>query len=350
MGPTFFGLKKNPFSTLPRGADVFIGPQAASLVNALRATLATGDAVAAVTGPIGVGKTTLANYALDVLYRKKKTVRVGRAPLPAEKVLESLLIVLGVTNRPVDRDQRFFIFRNALQQYEAAGFNVVIVVEDAAMTGPEALAELAALTAEDAGESSGAKMVLMGGDSLPDLLDSPALADLRKRLSLQHTINALSAAETRGYLRHCFRNAGGDFNELFAADCSGLLHRICDGNPRAIKRLTEVALITADKLNLKEISARYLAEIAVQIYDPAIHDFKFPAGNTPQNTAKTDLSPESPDAAGTSPLRPAAAGERGTIEAEIAKAASLEDLDDAMAETLFGTEIELFAAQVAGNG
>ena len=349
MGPTFFGLNKNPFSTLPRGADVFIGPQAADLVNALRTALGPGDAVAVINGPTGVGKTTLTNYALDVLFRKRKTVRLGRAPLQAENVLEALLIVLGVTNRPVDRERRFHILRDALQQYEAAGLNVIILVEDALAAGAEVLAELAALTAGTAGKSSGAKMVLMGGDSLPDLLDSPALADLHERIALQHTINALSAAETHGYLRHCFRNVGGDFNELFAADCDGLLHRICDGNPRAVKRLTEVALITADKLNLKKISARYIAEIAVQIYDPAIHDFKFPAADRKQNTVDAHPSPESPDATGTTPWRPATAGGSATIEAAIAKAASLEDLDDAMAETLFGTEIELVAAQVSGN-
>lgn len=345
MDQTLFGLKSNPFTALPRGADVFIGPQTAGLLEALRPAFEARDAIAAVSGPAGAGKTTLVNYALDALYPNKRIARVGRAPLEPRNVLEALLIVLGVTNRPPGRDRRLVILRDALRQYAMAGISVIVVVEDAPKSGAAVLAELAALTVHDKDESAGARMVLMGADSLAELLRSSELVDLNKRVALRHELNALSAAETRGYLLHCFRTAGGDFNQIFDSGCSELLHRICDGNPRAINQLAEVVLRTADELNLSRISARFAAEVAAQIYDPKTRDFKFVNRQTERDSAAADPLAEIAAATNTK----SADDKSEKIAQDIMNAKRLEDLDDVMAETLFGEEMSELAAQAVGN-
>jgi type II secretory pathway predicted ATPase ExeA len=338
MNHTLFGLSKMPFTALPAGSEVFIGPQTAGLVAALGSALAPRDAVAVVSGGAGTGKTTLVNYALNALYKKKKVVRVGRSPLEPQNVLQSLLIVLGVENRPSDREQRLVILRDALRQYASAGISVIVVVEDALTAGVEVLAEIAALTATEDGETGGARIVLMGVNSLSDFLQCSELADLSGRIALQHELHALNAAETRGYLLHCFRNAGGDFDQLFQPDCSALLHKICDGNPRAINQLAEVVLRTAAEMGLQKISARYIAEVAVQIYDPESHDFRFVTRDTDAE-AQND---QSVDAA-------AADGRTEAVEEDIARAECLEDLDDVSAETLFGADLSEVAAQATGG-
>ena len=326
MYPTHYGLNRNPFLARPTGGDVFIGPQTAGLVRAMRSGLERPDAVVTVAGATGTGKTTLVTYALDAITAKKKVVRVGRSPMAAEDVLESLLIVLGVENRPVERERRFVILRDALLQYETAGLLVFIVVEDVHASGPAVLAELSALTAADAGQSAGARIVLMGDDTMQSALDDPTLDELRQRLTHRHTINALSTMETRGYLLHCFRAAGGDFRKLFEPGSCTLLHKLCDGNPRAINKLVDAVLDTAAEQNRETISPRFIAEVAARDYDPQVHDFKFAA---------------------TSPISDNAQLQK--IAEDIANAESLDDLDDAMAETLFGSEIALVAARVTGE-
>ena len=345
MDQTLFGLDRIPFTALPRGSDVFIGPQTAGLVEALRPALETRDAVVTVSGPVGIGKTTLVNYALDALYPKKKIARVGRASLRVQDVLKSLLIVLGVENRPSDRDRGLVILRDALRQYAAAKVSVIVVVEDAPTAGTEVLAELAALTLADTDGSGGARIVLMGSGALPKFLQSAELDDLRERIKLQYDLSGLSAAETRGYLLHCFRTAGGSFDQLFAPDCGDLLHRISDGNPRAINQLTEVVLRTAAEMNATEITARFIADVAAQIYDPELHDFKFVNCTTNVDTPVNDPAADVAEVTDSS----AAEHDPGKIEADIMKADCLEDLDDVMAETLFGTEISEIAAQATGS-
>ena len=341
MYPAHYGLSRNPFLARPTGSEVFIGPQTADLVRSLKLGLERQDAAVSVAGAAGTGKTTLVTYALDAIAAKKKVVKVGRSTMAKEDVLESLLIVLGVKNRPVERERRFTILRDALLQYETAGFPIFIVVEDVHASGPEVLAELSALTAADAGPSAGARIVLMGDDTMQSILDDPALDELRQRLVHQHTVNALSDMETRGYLHHCFRAGGGDFRTVFESGSCKLLHKLCDGNPRAINTLVDAVLDTAAGKNLEIIGPRFIAEIAARDYDPQAHDFKFTI-TAAEDNAFNAMQPPAAPAADNDPLQ--------KITDEIAKAQSLDDLDDVMAETLFGAEIAMVAAQVTADG
>ena len=332
MYPIHYGLNRNPFLARPTGGDVFIGPQTAELVRSVKSGLNGQDAVMTVAGAAGTGKTTLVTYALDAIAAKRKAVSVGRTPMESEDVLESLLIVLGVENRPVEKERRFAILRNALLQYETAGLPVFIVVEDVRASGPAILAELSALTVADAGESAGARIVLMGDDTMQSVLDDPTLVELRQRIAHRHTINALSDMETRGYLLHCFRAAGGDFRKLFESGSCTLLHKLCDGNPRAINKLVDAVLDTAAEQNRETISPLFIAELAAREYDPQVHDFKFAAAAQVDNVSN-EIEAATPQ----------------KIAEDIANAESLDDLDDAMAETLFGAEIALVAARVTSD-
>ncbi len=340
MYPTNYGLNRNPFLALPHGGDVFIGPQTAKLVQSMKSGLAGQDAVMTVSGAAGAGKTTLVTYALDAITTKKKVVRVGRTPIEAGDVLESLLIVLGVQNRPPERERRRAILQNALLQYETAGLPVFVVVEDIHKSGPAVLAELSALTAADTEQLPGARIVLMGDDTMQSVLDDPMLVELRQRLTHRHTINAMSDMEARGYLLHCFRAAGGDFTQIFEFGSCTLLHKLCDGNPRTINQLVDAVLDSATEQNLETISPLFIAEIAARHYDPQAHDFKFAAstlvGNTPDERLAAAITAADND-------------QLQRIAEDIANAESLDDLDDVMAETLFGAEIAQVAAQVTGD-
>ena len=340
MYPTDYGLNRNPFLALPRGGEVFIGPQTAELVQSMRSGLARPDAVMTVSGAAGTGKTTLVTYALDAIAAKKKAVSIGRAPIKAEDVLDSLLIMLDVENRPIERERRCAILRDALLQYETAGLPVFVVVEDVHKSGPAVLAELSALTAADTEQSPCARIVLMGDDTMQSVLDDPMLVELRQRLTHRHIINALSDMETRGYLLHCFRAAGGDFSQLFESGSCTLVHKLCDGNPRAINKLVDAVLDLAAEQNLETISPLFIAGIAARDYDPQAHDFKFTATALVGN-ASSEMQPATAPAS--------EGGQLQKIAEDIANADSLDDLDDAMAETVFGSEIALVAAQVTGD-
>jgi type II secretory pathway predicted ATPase ExeA len=262
MYETHFGLKKRPFRALALGNDVFVGPQSAATMAAIKKALATPDAIAAVTGPVGGGKTTVVGRALDGLGKNCIVVPVGRIKLGTDEVLELLLGELGVDDMPASTVQRFTMFRRMLSKFADEDSRVVVVVEDAARIGVDSLSELEALTAADAGVSEGASVVLMGDDALKALLDRPELARVKQRLRIRQRLAPLAGNELHAYFKHCFRLAGGEFDSLFVNGAAVLVHELSGGIPRMANNLVESALAAAAEAGDRQISDEHIRNVA----------------------------------------------------------------------------------------
>ena len=265
MYETHFGLKKRPFRALAAGSDVFVGPQTAATMAGLKKALAVQDSIVVVSGPVGVGKTTLVRRALKGVGDKQLIVSVGRMQLGHDEVLELLLEEMGA-KLPAGTVQRFTTFRRLLKEHAEQGSRVIVVVEDAGRIGPDALSELEALTAADAGVSEGANIVLMGDPDIQKVLNTPRLARLKQRLRLRQSIAPLSASELTGYLKHCFRLAGKEYDTLFAEGTASVLHSLSGGIPRMTNNLVESVLTTAAEAKTDRITVSLIRRVAIDEY------------------------------------------------------------------------------------
>ena len=102
-----FGLKSRPFGAQAEGAGVFVGPQQAKIMTSLTKGLGAADAVVTVTGPAGVGKTTIVSRALESISPGRMVAWVGRMQLAPDEVLELLLTGFGVSREIRGTIQRF---------------------------------------------------------------------------------------------------------------------------------------------------------------------------------------------------------------------------------------------------
>jgi len=282
MYESHFGLKKRPFRALATGNDVFVGPQAATMMAGLKKALSTPDAIASVSGPIGAGKTTVVNRAANTIGQQRLIVSLGRIQLRHDEVLELLLEEMGADPIPASTVQRFTKFRRLLQEHSSKNTRVIIVVEDATRIGVDAIAELEALTATDAGVSDGANIVLMG-EQMEELLGDTAMSRLQQRLRLRLSIQPLSSNELHGYFKHCFRLAGNDFDTLFELGTAELLFTLSNGIPRIANNLVESALTSAADDNQERVTIELLRLVAEKEYG-------LDAGDAP---AEVDRHPES---------------------------------------------------------
>jgi type II secretory pathway predicted ATPase ExeA len=262
MYEEYFGLNRRPFLAKVSGDDVFVGPQTAQTMAALHRALQVQDAVVLVAGPAGCGKSTLVAKALEALVATHRTVRVGRMSLRCSDVLEHLLEELGETDLPHGPIRRSALLREKLAQQESTGTRVVVVIEDALRLGAESLAELEALTAADAGESNGAALVVMGDARLGQLLPDPQLTRLAQRLQHCHQVRPMSDPELRGYLRHSLRQAGADFDTVFAPDVATTLRDLSQGITRVANKIVEAALSAAAASRTRPLSAAFVADVA----------------------------------------------------------------------------------------
>ncbi len=266
MYEAHFGLKNRPFGSKAEGAGVFAGPQQANIMTSLKKGLVAADAIVTVTGPVGVGKTTIVSRALESISPGRMVAWMGRMQLASDEVLELLLTGFGVSRQAKGTLHRFAAFRRLLNERAAAGAQVAIVVEDAMRIGPDALLELEALTAADTGDAASANIILMGPPGLNKLLATPELARIRQRNRLRQTIDPFSASEMQGYLKHCIREAGGDYAAIFDDDVADIVYRCSEGIPRVINTLCETALTTAAEANVKRVSAALMRQVAADAF------------------------------------------------------------------------------------
>ena len=259
---TFFGLNKVPFARIAVGNHGCVAPQVASAMAGIKKALAYQDAVVAVSGPVGSGKTTITRRALEKSAEFHVIVTIGRIQFAHDEVLELLLAGLGVRQLPKSTVHRFATFRRVLQQYSEQNTRVFILIEDATRVGLDALSELEAVTAADAGVSDGANLILLGDESLKSFLKQPQLARLKQRVRVRQEIAAQDQNELQGYLKHCFRLAGKEFDEIFSDDCLPVLHRLTDGIPRVVNNLLVAAMDAATEQQIEKIDAGLIGKIA----------------------------------------------------------------------------------------
>lgn len=266
MYEAHFGLKSRPFGAKAEGPQIFVGPQQVKTVQGVQKGLLAQDALVTVSGPIGAGKTTIVTRALETIQPNRMAAWIGRMNLAQDELLDLLLAGFGVRQQVNGSVRRFALFRRIMAERAAAGTAVAVVVEDAMRLGADTLAELEALTAADTGDSIGANIILMGPPELSQFLKDPALARLKQRIRRREKVAAFSQAEVTGYLKHCLRQSGADYDTLFEPGVDQIIFRCSDGVPRVINTLCENALTAAMEAGQKRITTGLMHDVASDNY------------------------------------------------------------------------------------
>jgi type II secretory pathway predicted ATPase ExeA len=266
MYEAHFGLNSRPFGAKAEGPQIFTGPQQVRAVQGVQKGLVAQDAVVTVSGPIGAGKTTIVAKALETVKPNRMAAWIGRMTLAQDELLDLLLAGFGVRQKVNGSVRRFALFRRIMAERAAAGAAVAVVVEDAIRLGADTLAELEALTAADTGDAIGANIILMGPPELSQFLKDPAVARLKQRIRRRENVAAFSQAEVTGYLKHCMRQAGGDYDALFEPGVDQIIFRCSEGVPRVVNTLCENALTAAMEAGQRRITTGLMHEVASDNY------------------------------------------------------------------------------------
>ena len=261
-----FGLSKNPFQPVAEGEAIYEGPEQAKVIADLKIALTARDSIAVLTGPVGVGKTTIVTKALEKMGSERMVARLGRTQVGSDELVDLLLAKFGIVCEATRRFECLKTFNRILSEQAASGARVFIVIEDAERLGADLLEELEALTATDDGASAGANIILMGPQKLDKLLTAPALERVRQRIRLQQALDRFTAENVEDYLRHRITAAGGDYDALFEEDTALMVRRCSGGIPRVINGLCETTLTVAAEMELTEVTPQTIYDVAVEVF------------------------------------------------------------------------------------
>jgi type II secretory pathway predicted ATPase ExeA len=269
-----FGLEQNPFGTAANGDQVYTGTKGDKAVANLKIGLSKTDAVVALVGPAGVGKSTLALRAVEAASQQALTAVVAHLPLSGDELLEMLIAEFGINSEANTTMARFQDLRCFFAEQAQEDCRLYILVEDAAVLGTDNLNLLTALTAADPRGYTGANLILMGDEGLLDLLNTEVLTRLQQRVRAQQSLAPFTAVETTEYIAHRIASAGGEPQEFLDGNVGLAVFQSTQGIARVIDNLMDTALCFAFSRKQGSLLPAMVQKVARSIYglptDPPI--------------------------------------------------------------------------------
>jgi len=200
------------------------------------------EPVLLVTGPPGTGTSTLVTAAIARWDARAEVARVASPALSRADLVEELAVRFGATTTAGTRPQLLAALATAFAALATAARVPVVAIDDAHLLPDEALDELRLLADAEARAGRPLELLLAGTPALEARLASADHAALQQRIGVHVRLQPFSSAETRQYLNHRVRVAGGDGPRLFPRRACTAIHARSGGAVRAINRIAGESL------------------------------------------------------------------------------------------------------------
>lgn len=259
---TFYGLKKEPFHTTPDPNFLYLSPTHKEALGAIIYGIEQRKGFIAITGEVGVGKTTIIRAYLErPTTRKQKTIYIFNPVVSFQALLNTIFKGLDVTPTQTDLPDLVTQLHEILISEYRANSTVVLVIDEAQNMPVETLENLRMLSNLETVSDKLFQIVLIGQPELNTLLDDPRLKALKQRIALRANICPLSEKESQAYIEHRVNLVSRTGNSLFTKDALKLITKQAQGIPRRLNILCDNALITGYGRQRNPVTASEVKEI-----------------------------------------------------------------------------------------
>ena len=278
MYKAFYGLREHPFNISPDPRFLYLTRRAHDALACLFYSLSRRRGFALLSGEVGTGKTTLLNCLLLEL-RKRNIPRafVVNPRLDPIEFLELTLSEFGIGGPSRGKGQMLQHLHRWLQDRQAAGRTVVLIVDEAHTMSLDLLEEIRLLTNFENSAGKLLQIVLSGQPEIEDKLNLPQMRQVKQRIVLHARLQPLSLEETEGYIRTRLKRAGANGQGIFSPEAVRAINRYSQGIPRLINLICENALISGFAAHRRPIPVELVEEVA--------KDFQFDTPTEPSPSA-----------------------------------------------------------------
>lgn len=244
MYESFYGLKEKPFSLLPDPAFLYLSRQHEMAITLLEYSLENQAGFCVITGKAGTGKTTLLRRQLNQIGDDVSIGLITNTHHSFGELLRWILHAFSLDGGSDNRARQHRVFTDYLIGQYAKNRRTMLIIDEAQNMSAAALEELRMLSNINSEKDLLLQVILVGQPPLRELLQHPELEQFAQRVAVDYHLDGLSSEETRGYIRHRLRVAGGE-HELFTDDACEAVFVHSGGIPRLINLLCDLALVYA---------------------------------------------------------------------------------------------------------
>ena len=247
-----FGFHRQPFQCAELSRAFFVSEAIRSILPQLLHAMRSDLGIAVLTGPPGVGKTSLLRHLQSVLSQEGRAVVCSGASLetPAEVLLtlQSASQLRAGSLAPADPDVsparvvRWNVVEHLRKSSEFWG-PVLLLIDDAQLLSVQVLNELRAFSEEQSNGRSLVRCLISGPLSFEEDLARSTHADFGRRIRCHAFLQPLTSRESIEFLSRHLAAVGGNLRDVFSSTSLEIIAAAADGIPRCLSLLADESLV-----------------------------------------------------------------------------------------------------------
>lgn len=262
MYKEFYGFKELPFNVTPDPRFLYRSKSHRDALAYITYGIFQKKGFIAVTGEVGVGKTTVVNAFIDLFHPSLEVAFIFSTKFPFDQLLYLICKDFGLEVEGMNKAQMLYHLNDFLiRQYEQKR-NTVVIIDEAHNLTPEVLEELRMLSNLETRSQKLLQIMLVGQPELDSMLSMNDMRQLRQRIPGVCRISVLDREEVKNYLDFrldVVRNPGNG-GPYFTEDSYDEVYHYSSGIPRLINILCDRVLLIGYVSNTRTIDGRIVRE------------------------------------------------------------------------------------------
>jgi len=261
MYEEFYGFKELPFNVTPDPKFLYRSSSHRDALAYVTYGVFQKKGFVALTGEVGVGKTTVVNAFIDLFNPSLEVAFVFSTKFPFDQLLYLICRDFGLEVEGMNKAQMLLVLnRFLIEQYEK-NRNTVLIIDEAQNLSPEVLEELRMLSNLETRDRKLLQIMLVGQPELEKILDLQEMRQLRQRIPGLFRIPMLSREAVAKYVDFRIKVAGrGNGVPHFTRDSIEEIYHYSGGTPRLINILCDRALLIGYVSSVRTLDAAIVRE------------------------------------------------------------------------------------------
>lgn len=258
----YYGLKEMPFGLTPDPRYIFKTESHLEMLATVSYAIEHNKGLVVVTGEVGTGKTTTLRAALQQFSDEVLSVYIFNPFLTASEFFEQLAHEFELDlPKKASKPEMLSALGQLLATRHSQGLRTVLIVDEAHGLPTALLEEIRLLLNFETSSEKLLQVILSGQPELHEVLNRPALRQLKQRISLRCQIKPLSVFEINKYIRFRLKQAGAANVNLFDNGAIGLIGAVSQGIPRVVNNICDNALLYGYASGAEAITRDIIEEV-----------------------------------------------------------------------------------------
>ncbi len=261
---SFYQLKKEPFHITPDPEFLYLSPSHKQALGSVIYGIEQRKGFIAITGEVGVGKTTILRSYLDRAERERlKIIYVFNSNVSFGGLVKTIHRELGSTPSEANNVYEMVNQLHAIliEEYRQDR-NVALIIDEAQNMPIATLENLRMLSNLETSKDKLIQILLVGQPEFDHKLELHELRQLKQRIAIRCKILPLTLEESRNYIGHRLSKASRKKKtKVFSRSALSLIVKHSKGIPRILNVLCDNSLITGFGYQKKVVSASIVKEI-----------------------------------------------------------------------------------------